>query len=97
VKFVTGQPSRPGPGRPKGAENQKTKEAREIARKLTTDKTYQINLLKRMQDGTAGPMEPCIWHYAFGKPKDSLDLNWDLAKLSDQELDQFEALVKRVA
>jgi len=42
-------------------------------------------------------MEPVLWHYAFGKPKDSLDLNWDLAKLSDQELDQFEALVKRVA
>ncbi len=82
--FVKGKKSKPGPGRPKGAENQKTKEARGIARKLATDKTYQINLLKRMQDGTAGPMEPCIWQYAFGKPKDSLDLNWDLTKLSDE-------------
>ena len=95
--FVKGRKSKPGPGRPKGAENQKTKEAREIARKLATDKTYQANLLKRLIDGTAGSMEPVLWHYAFGKPKDSLDLNWDLAKLSDQELDQFEALVKRVA
>ncbi len=50
-----------------------------------------------MREGTAGPMEPCIWQYAFGKPKDSIDLNLDLTKLSDEELDQFEALVKRVA
>ena len=41
-------------------------------------------------------MEPCVWQYAFGKPKDSIDLNLDLTKLSDEELDQFEALVKRV-
>jgi len=42
--FVTGQLTRPGPGRPKGAENRKTKERRELARKLATDKTYQTNL-----------------------------------------------------
>ncbi len=94
--FVKGKKSKPGPGRPKGAENQKTKEARGIARKLATDKTYQANLIKRLIEGTAGPMEPCIWQYAFGKPKDSLDLNLDLTKLSDEELDQLEALVKRV-
>lgn len=42
-------------------------------------------------------MEPCIWQYVFGKPKDSIDLNWDLTKLSDEELDQLGALLKRVA
>ncbi len=53
--------------------------------------------IKAFDRRTAGPMEPCIWQYAFGKPKDSIDLNWDLTKLSDEELDQLGALLKRVA
>ena len=52
--FVTGQPARPGPGRPKGAPNKRTKEARELARKFATDRTYQTNLLKRLRAGEAG-------------------------------------------
>ena len=67
--FVKGKKSKPGPGRPKGAENQKTKEARGIARKLATDKTYQINLLKRMQDGTAGPMGLASGSMLLGNPR----------------------------
>jgi len=95
--FVTGQPARPGPGRPKGAENKRTKEARELARKFATDKIYQKGLLKRLRAGEAGSMEVTLWYYAFGKPKDTVAHTVDLSKLSDEELDQFEDFVKRVS
>ena len=95
--FVTGQPARPGPGRPKGAENTRTKEARELARKFATDKIYQKGLLKRLRAGEAGSMESVLWYYAFGKPKESVAHTFDLSRLSDEELDQFEALVKLVS
>jgi len=95
--FVKGQPARPGPGRPKGAPNKRTKEARELARKFATDRTYQTNLLKRLRAGEAGSMEPVLWYYAYGKPKDSVAHTFDLSMLSDEELDQFEGFVKRVS
>ena len=95
--FVTGQPARPGPGRPKGAENTRTKEVRKLAQKLATDKIYQKRLLERLRAGEAGPMEPTLWHYAFGKPKESVAHTFNLSKLSDEELDQFEAFVRRVS
>ncbi len=95
--FVKGQPARPGPGRPKGAENTRTKEARELARKFATDKIYQKRLLERLRAGEAGTMEATLWHYAFGKPQESVAHTFDLSKLSEEELDQFEALVKRVS
>ena len=95
--FVTGQPARPGPGRPKGAPNKRTKEARELARKFATDPIYQKQLLQRLRAGKAGSMEPVLWYYAYGKPKESLAHTLNLSKLSDEELDQYEALVKRVS
>ncbi len=95
--FMKGQPARPGPGRPKGAENKRTKEARELARKFATDKIYQKRLLERLRAGEAGSMEVTVWYYAYGKPKESLTHTFNLSKLSDEELDQFEDLVKRVS
>ncbi len=95
--FVTGQPGRPGPGRPKGSPNKRTGEARELARKFATDPVYQQRLLQRLRAGKAGSMEPVPWYYAYGKPKDSVAHTFDLSKLSDEELDQYEALVKRVS
>ena len=95
--FVKGQPARPGPGRPKGAPNKTTKEARELARKFASDPVYQKRLLERLRAGKAGSMEPILWYYAYGKPKDSVAHTFDLSKLSDEELDQYETLVKRVS
>jgi len=95
--FVTGQPAHPGPGRPKGAPNKTTREARELARKFATDPIYQKRLLERLRAGEAGPMEVTIWSYAYGKPKDSVAHTFDLSKLSDEELNQYEALCRRVS
>ncbi len=95
--FVKGQAARPGPGRPKGAENKRTKEARELARKFATDKIYQTRLLERLRAGEAGSMEAILWYYAYGKPQDSVAHTVNLSRLSNEELDQFEAFVRRVS
>ncbi len=95
--FVKGQPSKPGPGRPKGAENQKTKEARALAKRMVTDPTYQKNLLRRLRAGEAGGIEVRLWEYGFGKPKEALDLNFNFSQLSDEELKQLDTLVKRIS
>ncbi len=95
--FVKGHPPYHGPGRPKGSLNQRTLEAKALARGLLNDPTYRQNLHSRLLAGEAGAMEPLLWHYAFGKPKEQMELNWHLEKLTDTEFDQLEALVKRVS
>ena len=95
--FVKGQAPHPGPGRPKGAPNKTTREVRELARKFASDPIYQQRLLERLRAGEAGSIEATVWHYAFGKPKESVAHTFNLSKLSDEELDQFEDLVKRVS
>jgi hypothetical protein len=37
-----------------------------------------------------------LLHYAYGKPKESLELQWDLSKLNDEELNQLEGIVQRI-
>ncbi len=95
--FVKGNIGHPGPGRPKGSQNKRTLEAKALSRQLVSDPTYRQNLQERLRTGEAGGMEPILWAYAFGKPKEQIELNWKLEKLSDTELDQFETLVKRVS
>ncbi len=94
--FVKGHPPYHGPGRPKGSLNQRTLEAKQLARGLLNDPTYRQHLHARLLAGEAGAMEPLLWAYAFGKPKEHLEWNWKLEKLNDNELDQLEGLVKRI-
>ncbi len=95
--FVKGHPPYYGPGRPKGSLNKRTLEAKAFARGLLNDKTYRRNLQKRLRTGAAGAMEPMLWAYAFGKPKEQLEMNWHLERLTDQELAQMRTLAKRVS
>lgn len=60
-----------GPGRPRGSRNRVTLEVREIATRLVTDPAYVEALSIRLREGTAGPMEPLLWTYAYGKPKET--------------------------
>lgn len=92
--FVNGHPPYHGPGRPKGSLNKHTIEAKQLARQLVSDPTYRQNLQERLRMGEAGAMEPLLWAYAFGKPKEETDLNWNLEKLTDRELDQLEVFVR---
>ena len=57
-------------GRKKGTPNKVTVEAQVSARQLVDDPIYRANLLQRLQEGKAGAMEPVLWYYAHGKPKE---------------------------
>lgn len=68
-RFVKGDPRA---GRPKGVPNKVTREVREVARKLVEDPVYQKRLRIRMLKGKLAPgVEALLWHYAYGKPKET--------------------------
>ena len=61
---------KPGPGRPKGSQNQATKDFKEFWGKVFADPRYLRNLLKRMYRGQANHMESYIAALLYGKPKE---------------------------
>lgn len=94
--FQPGHQPYVGPGRPKGSLNKTTTEAKALAQQLVNDPIYRENLLKRLQAGEGGQIEQIIWHYAYGKPKESIEHSWNLERLNDQELDQLENILNRI-
>jgi hypothetical protein len=64
-----------GPGRPPGRQNNSTLEGRAVCLKIVEDKRYRRALWQRMLNGTAGQMEVLCWYYAYGKPKETLDIS----------------------
>ena len=78
-------------GRRKGTPNKVTAEARAVCAAILDDPTYRTNLTARARAGTLAPaVEAMLWHYAFGKPKDSLDVTvgpaGDLSERSTEDL-----------
>ena len=78
-------------GRRKGTPNKVTAEARAVCAAILDDPTYRTNLTARARAGTLAPaVEAMLWHYAFGKPRDSLDVTvgpaGDLSELSMEDL-----------
>ena len=68
-------------GRPKGVPNKATQEVKEIARALVDDQAYRDMLKLRLQNGTAPPaIEVLMWHYARGKPKETLAVEGDVGE-----------------
>jgi hypothetical protein len=59
-------------GRRRGTPNKATSAIREAAQKLLEDKDYQAALKTRLRRGTAGAVEPLLYHYAYGKPKETV-------------------------
>jgi hypothetical protein len=70
--FQKGKP--PGPGRPKGLQNRNTLEVKQLATRILQDKDYLEALQRRLLRGEAGPIEVTLWHYAYGKPKERVEL-----------------------
>jgi hypothetical protein len=68
-------PRHTGPGRHKGIPNKITTEVRDLARKLLADKAYRQSLRRRLVNGTLGALEIVLWQYAYGKPKDTIELS----------------------
>ena len=66
---------RRGGGRPKGSPNKATREIRDAARALVEDPAYRRALAKRLRNGKAPQMEVLLHHYAYGKPKETLDVD----------------------
>lgn len=60
-------------GRPKGALNKATVEIRETARRLLSDPEYQRLLVERLRTGAAPTIEALLYHYAHGKPKETIE------------------------
>jgi hypothetical protein len=69
-----------------------------FAKQLIEDKEYQSQLGKRLRSGELPPaVEAMLWHYAYGKPVESIDINHhmeELENLSDEELLQVEDELK---
>ena len=68
-----------------------TAEVRAVCAAILDDPTYRTNLTARARAGALAPaVEAMLWHYAFGKPRDSLNVTigpaGDLSELSTEEL-----------
>ena len=55
----------------KGTPNKSSGEVREIARNLVNDPQYLASLKIRLEEGKASNIEPTLWAYAYGKPKEA--------------------------
>lgn len=62
-----------GPGRPKGVPNKTSTEVRELARALVEDPAYRKKLRERLLRGKAPQVEVLLYHYAYGKPKETFE------------------------
>ena len=62
-----------GKGRPKGAKNHGTLEAKDFCSKLIDDPAYQRNFRARFVAGDLPPaLEAMVWHYGKGKPPETM-------------------------
>lgn len=65
-------------------------EAQKFARGILESQTYRDGLQARAQKGELAPaMEALLWYYAYGKPKEQIEVtvqHEDLSSLSHEEL-----------
>jgi hypothetical protein len=77
-----------------GATNLTRHEAQSFARQLLDSADYRDSLQKRIRTGDLPPaVETMLWHYAYGKPVEQVQLQvstveQDLSQLSSAELEQ---------
>jgi hypothetical protein len=69
---------RPGPGRPKGSVDYISREVRAAARAIVDDPEYRTLLIARLKVGEAPHMETLLWHYAYGKPKETIEVEGNI-------------------
>jgi hypothetical protein len=70
------------PGRKPGVPNKATVAVKEAARELVEQAAYREALARRLVSGRLAPaMETTLWHYAYGRPKESTDLTVRVSRM----------------
>ena len=70
---------RGGPGRPKNVPNKVTQEAKAVALQMVSDPVYLQKLQADHRKRELNPaIEAMLWHYAYGKPKETVKVEGDL-------------------
>ena len=64
----------PGGGRKRGVPNRATQEIKDFARNFLMSEEYRANLKRRILAGEAPHLEVLLHHYAFGKPRTSVEI-----------------------
>lgn len=64
-----------GPGRPKGLPNKATREIKDFTTQFLSSAAYVESARKRVLTGTAPHLETLWHHYAYGKPKETVQVN----------------------
>jgi hypothetical protein len=65
-------------GRTAGTPNKGTTEIKELARSLLKDPTYLEKLKRRLQTGRAQRIEELLYHYAYGKPTQNVEVSGEM-------------------
>jgi hypothetical protein len=65
-------------GRPKGAINKATREIKDFARNILERPEYVASLARRLDKGDAPHMETLLHHYAYGKPREGMDVSGEI-------------------
>jgi hypothetical protein len=66
-------------GRKKGVPNRATREAKEFCASIVDDVQYQETVRKRAMKGKLPPAVECmLWHYAKGRPTETMRLQTDV-------------------
>lgn len=78
-------------GRPHGRVNDRTLEVQRFCRSICEDAEYRASILERARTNNLGSMEPVVWAYGYGRPRETVSLQIgrepeDLSALSPQEL-----------
>lgn len=73
--FAKGQSGNPA-GKKKGTLNKVTRQVKDFCFGLVNDPVYQAKFQAAFQARTIDKsLEELVWHYAFGKPSQALDVN----------------------
>lgn len=87
----------PGPGRPKGQIDKKNLEIRNAAREIVEDPEYRRMLKIRLQVGEAPHMETLLWHYAYGKPVDRVEVKEVVGDFEGATAEELRARALEIA
>jgi hypothetical protein len=80
-----------GKGRPRGTQNKVSAQAREFAQNILTSPEYRASLVRRIQQDDLPPVvETLLYHYAYGKPKERIEVSEAPPQLDELTMEQLQ-------